>query len=81
MTTLVPGYIATPLTQRNRYGMPFLMPVEAFADKAFDAIEAGASYRVIPWQMGMAVRLLRLLPNALFDRLLAGRPRKHRAGE
>jgi hypothetical protein len=33
---------------------------------------------VIPWQMGLVAKLLRLLPNALFDRLLAGRPRKHR---
>jgi hypothetical protein len=28
--------------------------------------------------MGVVAKLLRLLPNALFDRLLAGRPRKHR---
>jgi hypothetical protein len=26
-------------------------------------------------------KLLRVLPNALFDRVLAGRPRKHRQGE
>ena len=76
--TLCPGYIDTPLTQKNRYAMPFLMQVTVFADKAFTAIEAGASYRVIPWQMGVVAKLLRLLPNAWFDRVLAGRPRKHR---
>ena len=54
---------------------------EAFADAAFLAIAAGASYRVIPWQMGVVSKLLRLLPNAVFDRVLAGRPRKHRTGE
>jgi short-subunit dehydrogenase len=78
VVTLCPGYIDTPLTQKNRYAMPFLMQPEAFADKAFGAIEAGASYRVIPWQMGVVAKLLRLLPNPLFDRALAGRPRKHR---
>ena len=78
VVTICPGYIDTPLTQKNRYAMPFLMQPEAFADKAFGAIEAGASYRVIPWQMGVVAKLLRLLPNALFDRALAGRPRKHR---
>jgi short-subunit dehydrogenase len=56
------------------------MQPEAFADRAFRAIEAGRSYRVIPWQMGVVAKLLRLLPNPLFDRLLAGRPRKHRQG-
>ncbi len=78
VVTLSPGYIDTPLTQQNRYAMPFLMQPAAFADKAFAAIEAGASYRVIPWQMGVVAKLLRLLPNAWFDRALAGRPRKHR---
>ena len=73
-----PGYIDTPLTRQNRYAMPFLMPAEVFADRAFRAIERGVSYRVIPWQMAVVARLLRVLPNALFDRLLAGRPRKAR---
>ncbi len=78
VVTLSPGYIDTPLTQRNRYAMPFLMSPDDFADRAFQAIEAGASYRVIPWQMGVVAKLLRLLPNAVFDKLLAGRPRKRR---
>jgi short-subunit dehydrogenase len=77
--TLCPGYIATPLTQNNQYTMPFLMQPEAFAQKAVQAIGAGNSNRVIPWQMGVVAKLLRVLPNALFDRLFAGRPRKPRA--
>lgn len=78
VVTLLPGYVDTPLTRQNRYPMPFLMTPQAFADRAFRAIEAGDSYRVIPWQMGVVAKLLRLLPNPLFDRLLQGRPRKHR---
>lgn len=78
VVTLCPGYIATPLTQNNQYTMPFLMQPEVFADKAVRAIAAGCSYRVIPWQMGVVAKLLRLLPNAVFDRLFAGRPRKPR---
>lgn len=78
VVTICPGYIDTPLTQKNRYAMPFLMPPEAFADQAFAAIKADVSYRVIPWQMGAVAKLLRLLPNALFDKALAGRARKSR---
>lgn len=81
VVTLLPGYVDTPLTRQNRYGMPFLLSPEAFADRAFAAIAAQTSYRVIPWQMGVVAKLLRLLPNPWFDRLLAGRPRKHRKGE
>ena len=78
VVTICPGYIDTPLTQKNNYAMPFLMSPPDFAEKAFAAIEAGTSYRVIPWQMGVVAKLLRLLPNALFDKLFAGRPRKPR---
>ena len=81
VVTICPGYIDTPLTQKNSYSMPFLMNPDVFADKAFSAIAQGASYRVIPWQMGVVAKLLRVLPNAVFDKVLAGRPRKSRHGE
>lgn len=81
VVTLLPGYVDTPLTQENRYAMPFLLSAQAFAEKAFATIAAQTSYRVIPWQMGLVAKLLRLLPNSLFDRALAGRARKHRQGQ
>jgi short-subunit dehydrogenase len=81
VVTIAPGYVATPLTAQNSYSMPFLMQPEDFADQAFKAITAGVSYRVIPWQMGVVAKLLRLLPNWLFDKALAGRPRKKRRPE
>ena len=81
VVTVCPGYVDTPLTQRNRYSMPFLMQPEDFAEQAYRTIRAGASYRVIPWQMGVVAKLLRLLPNPLFDRVLAGRPRKRRQND
>ena len=81
VVTISPGYIDTPLTRKNRYSMPFLMQADDFADRAFRSITAGTSYRVIPWQMGVVAKLLRLLPNPLFDKLLAGRPRKRRQSE
>lgn len=77
--TICPGFIRTPLTADNPYAMPFLMDADAFAKRAADAIEAGTSYAVIPWQMAIVAKLMRLLPNALFDRLLAKRKQKPRA--
>ena len=81
VVTLLPGYVTTPLISTNRYPMPFLLTPETFAERALLAIAAGTSYRVIPWQMGVAAKLLRLLPNPVFDRLFAGRGRKKRRGE
>ena len=81
VVTLLPGYIDTPLTRGNRYSMPFLMQAEDFAEQAVRAIHAQVSYRVIPWQMGVLAKLLRLLPNWLYDRALSGRGRKRRAAD
>ena len=81
VVTICPGYIDTPLTRQNRYAMPFLMQAADFANRAFVAISAGRSYQVIPWQMGLVAKLLRLLPNAAFDRALSGRARKQRQSE
>ena len=81
VVTVCPGYIDTPLTRQNRYSMPFLMKAEDFADAAFRAIQAGHRYRVIPWPMGLVAKLLRLLPNVIFDWAVSGRARKRRQGE
>ena len=79
VVTICPGYINTPMTEKNGYPMPFLMEAADFAQKSLQKIEAGNSYSVIPWQMGVVAKLLRLMPNALFDKALAGRGRKARA--
>ena len=78
VVTLAPGYIDTPLTRKNRHPMPFLMPADRFAQQAVRAIDAGARFRVIPWQMAWVARLLRVLPPAWFDAAFARAPRKHR---
>jgi short-subunit dehydrogenase len=80
VVTIAPGYIDTPMTQANRFPMPFLMKAQDFADRAYRTIEAGTSFRVIPWQMGVVAKVLRVLPDAVLDRVLAKMPRKHRAG-
>lgn len=78
VVTLLPGYVATPLTRENRYPMPFLLTADEFARRAYGSIRRQTSYAVIPWQMGIVAKLLRLLPNTVFDRLLQGRQTKHR---
>ena len=78
VVTIAPGYIATPMTAINPYRMPFLLPADEAARRFARAIERGTSYVVIPWQMGIVAKILRLLPNALYDRLFANAPRKPR---
>lgn len=78
VVTIAPGYIDTPMTRGNPYPMPFLMHADVFAGKAAAAIEAGTSYRVIPWQMGIVAKVLRLLPNWLYDLAFSKAPHKPR---
>ena len=76
VVTIAPGYIATPMTAINPYRMPFLLQPEEAVRRFARAIERGCSYTVIPWQMGVVAKLLRVLPNWLYDRLFANAPRK-----
>ena len=80
VVTICPGFIATPMTAKNPYPMPFILPVDDAARRIARAIDSGTSYSVIPWQMAIVGRLLSLLPNAIYDPLLAGRARKPRKG-
>jgi short-subunit dehydrogenase len=78
VVTLCPGYIDTPMTQVNPYPMPFLMAPAKFAAKAARVVEAGDSYAVIPWQMGVVAKVLRLLPNPVYDFAFGKAPHKPR---
>lgn len=81
VTTILPGFIDTPMTKENPYKMPFLMNATDFAARAVHAIDKQKSYTVIPWQMGVLAKIMRLVPNALYDHLVSGRKRKPRAGD
>ena len=78
VTTICPGYVASPMTERNPYPMPFLLEADDAARRIARAIDAGRSLAVVPWQMAIAGALLRALPNAVFDRLASRAGRKPR---
>lgn len=78
VVTLCPGYVATPMTAVNEYRMPFILPAEVAARRIARLIDEGRRYAVVPWQMALVARLMRLLPAALYDRLCARAGRKPR---
>ena len=79
VVTLCPGYVATPMTARNPYRMPFLMDVDVAARGMARAIAAHRRFHVLPWQMAMAGHVLRWLPDSVYDALFAHAPRKPRS--
>lgn len=78
VVTLCPGYIRTPLTDINPYPMPFMLEVDDAARRIAHIIRRGSSFKVIPWQMALVGRLLKVLPNWLYDLLFAHAPHKPR---
>lgn len=78
VVTISPGFVKTPLTAKNPYKMPFLLTPEEFAKEAIKAIFEKKSYVTIPWQMGVLSKVLRIIPNCLFDKILASRKQKPR---
>jgi len=81
VSTICPGYIATPMTESNPYPMPFLLSADEAAEKIAAIIARGGSFAVIPWQMAIVARGLRLMPNRLYDLLFANAPRKPRRSQ
>ncbi len=78
VTILCPGYVRTPMTAVNPYPMPFLMDAQAAAERMARAIDRRRRYVILPWQMAIIGRLMRLLPPALWDMALRKAPYKPR---
>jgi len=78
VVTIAPGYVKSEMTAHNPYSMPFLLDGDVFARRAANAIAAKRRYAVIPWQMAIVARLMKLLPAWLYDRLAMNAPRKPR---
>lgn len=76
--TICPGYVATPMTAKNPFRMPFLLTAEEVAEKIVRITENKVLFAVIPWQMAIVARVLKFLPNFLYDRLFVNAPRKPR---
>jgi short-subunit dehydrogenase len=80
VATICPGFIATPMTAKNPYPMPFIIAADDAARRIARAIDSGKSYAIVPWQMAIVGRVLKILPTAIYDRLMANAGRKPRKG-
>jgi NAD(P)-dependent dehydrogenase (short-subunit alcohol dehydrogenase family) len=76
--TICPGYVATPMTEKNPYPMPFRIGADRAARLIARAVARRRRFYVLPWPMALVGRALRLLPRSLYDVALARAPRKPR---
>ena len=78
VVTICPGYIKTPMTDINRYPMPFILSADEAARRIAWVIRQGKSFAIVPWQMALVGRALKLLPNWLYDFMFSKAPHKPR---
>jgi short-subunit dehydrogenase len=78
VVTICPGFIATELTAKNPYRMPFLLEADDAARLVARAIERRKRFYVLPWPMALVGRVLKMLPRPIFDRVVQNRKRKPR---
>jgi short-subunit dehydrogenase len=70
VTIVNPGFIATPMTEKNRFRMPFLLTAEKAARVIANGIARGARLVEFPKPTSLLMRTLRLVPDAIYDRAL-----------
>ena len=65
-----PGFVKTPLTDKNEFEMPFLISAEAAAEAIIKGLSGKKFEVVFPTRMAIAMRLLKWLPDRVFFPLI-----------
>ena len=76
VSVIFPGFIKTPLTDANRFDMPFLMPAADAAAYIEKGLSRNCARIAFPWQMLALSRFIAALPRALGDFILMKAPKK-----
>ena len=72
VSVINPGFVETPLTAQNDFNMPFLMQVPEAARLSIAGLRRRKFEIAYPWRFVFIMKLARLLPYALFFRLIRG---------
>lgn len=65
--TVKPGFVKTPMTDKNNFKMPFLMPSEKAAKIIITGIKKEKQIIQFPFPTVLGAKLLKLIPNRIFD--------------
>ena len=67
VSIISPGFIKTPLTDKNDFPMPFLRSVEFASEKIYTGLTRSNSFEIhFPKQLTLILKFLRLLPYKIY---------------
>ena len=70
ITLISPGFIKTPLTDKNEFPMPFLRSADYAANKIFDGLKKNTFEIIFPPQIAFMYWIFRILPNRIYNFLI-----------
>jgi short-subunit dehydrogenase len=65
--TVKPGFVKTPMTDLNKFSMPFLMSVEKASKIILKGLEKDKRIIEFPWQTTIGAKVLRMIPTSWFE--------------
>lgn len=78
VTVVSPGFVKTPLTDRNDFPMPFLVSVEDAAQRIVSGLQRGQSEIQFPKRFTWMLKALSALPQVVIDRMAASMARSQK---
>ena len=67
-----PGFIKTPMTDKNDFKMPFLKSTEYAADEIFNGLTKKNNFEIIfPNQIKIIYKIIQILPNKIYNYLIS----------
>jgi short-subunit dehydrogenase len=69
VTTVCPGFVETPMTERNRHPMPGLVTADDAAERILRGVERGKRFIAFPAHVALLMRIVRLLPAPVWERI------------
>jgi short-subunit dehydrogenase len=73
-----PGFVATPMTKKNKFPMPFMIQADEAAAIIADGLERKQRVIEFPKPMSLLMRLVRQIPDPIYDRIMAPQARRRR---
>lgn len=70
VTLVHPGFIKTPLTDKNDFPMPFMLTANDAATRIYQGVKSRKNYLHFPKRLSLLLRLFRLLPNVVWQSLI-----------